>query len=132
MDDEICNAEENDDRFEELLTESDDYITEIHEHLAKFEHAYETHNIKPAKQDHENTKNTDLTNKRKINLPRLTLDKFDGNVLNWQTFKDGFKAAVHGDSQLQDVQKFQYLKANLLEQPLSSHFCHFVVFVGQR
>ncbi len=41
-------------------------------------------------------------------LPKLSLN---GNSLHWQTFWDSFNAAVHSNTSLSGVQKFNYLKA---------------------
>ena len=44
-------------------------------------------------------------------LPKLSLPTFNGNPLQWQTFWDSFNAAVHSNSNLSGVEKFNYLKA---------------------
>ena len=51
-----------------------------------------------------------------VKLPRLEIEKFKGNILEWQNFWDQFKAAVHDDKRLTNVQKFTYLKT-LVEGP---------------
>ncbi|XP_074653606.1 uncharacterized protein LOC141907762 [Tubulanus polymorphus] len=51
---------------------------------------------------------------QKSTLPKLQLPKFDGNILNWQTFWGLFDAAVHSSSSFSDVEKFAYLKCQLL------------------
>ncbi|XP_065891721.1 uncharacterized protein [Dysidea avara] len=48
----------------------------------------------------------------KISLPKLQLQTFDGNLLQWQEFWDTFSAAVHQQS-LPPVAKFSYLKGVL-------------------
>ena len=48
-------------------------------------------------------------------LPKLTLPTFGGDPLQFQTFWDSFAAAVHNDNSLKGVQKFHYLRAQLLE-----------------
>ena len=49
-------------------------------------------------------------------LPKLTLPKFDGNILMWQTFWDSFESAVHFNHTLPDVQKFSHLKSQLIDE----------------
>ncbi|XP_064646772.1 uncharacterized protein LOC135499753 [Lineus longissimus] len=51
--------------------------------------------------------------KRKVNLPKLDLPRFSGNILEWKSFSDTFAAAIHDDTQLPNVQKFQYLRGQL-------------------
>ena len=51
----------------------------------------------------------------KAKLPKLTLPKFDGCPASWASFLDCFASAVHENSQLDNTEKFQYLKS-LLEK----------------
>ena len=53
-------------------------------------------------------------------LPKLTLPMFDGNSLHWQSFWDSYKAAVLDNSSLSDIQKFNYLKAQIHGDPSRS------------
>ena len=49
-------------------------------------------------------------------LPKLHLPTFSGNPLNWQSFWDSFNAAVHSNPVSDDVQKFNYLRTQLLDK----------------
>ena len=51
-------------------------------------------------------------------LPKLNLPTFSGNPLHWFTFWDSFEAAVHSNTSLGGVQKFTYLKAQLMGDAL--------------
>ncbi|XP_063417007.1 uncharacterized protein LOC134699325 [Mytilus trossulus] len=46
-------------------------------------------------------------------LPKLTLPTFNGNILEWPSFWDSYESAVHYNPTLTDVQKFNYLNAQL-------------------
>ena len=46
-------------------------------------------------------------------LPKLSLPIFFGDPLTWQTFWDSFYAAIHANTNLSGIQKFNYLKAQL-------------------
>ena len=46
-------------------------------------------------------------------LPKLVLPSFNENPLEWQSFWDAFRSAVHDNSSISDVQKFNYLRAQL-------------------
>ena len=46
-------------------------------------------------------------------LPKLDLPKFEGNVLEWESFWDSFDSAIHSNNTLSEVQKFNYLKSLL-------------------
>ena len=48
-----------------------------------------------------------------IKLPKLEVQKFDGNILRWQEFWDLFEAPIHRNPNLQPVDKFNYLRAEL-------------------
>lgn len=47
-----------------------------------------------------------------VKLPKLVLQKFSGDVLQWQSFWDQFVAVVH-NSDLPDITKFTYLRSLL-------------------
>ena len=46
-------------------------------------------------------------------LPKMTLQKFKGNVTNWKPFWESFKAAVHDNDSISKVDKFNYLHSHL-------------------
>jgi len=46
-------------------------------------------------------------------LPKLSLPMFSVSSLEWLTFWDSFRAAIHLNPSLSGVQKFNYLKAQL-------------------
>ena len=51
--------------------------------------------------------------KTSVKLPKLTLRPFSDDLTQLFTFWDSFIAAVHNNSQLVDVDKFNYLKSLL-------------------
>ena len=48
-----------------------------------------------------------------INLPKITLEEFDGNILNWRGFWEQFKTTIGENNTLSDTEKFTYLKTLL-------------------
>ena len=46
-------------------------------------------------------------------LPKITLQKFRGNVTNWNPFWESFKAAVHENNSISKVDKMDYLFSHL-------------------
>ena len=42
-----------------------------------------------------------------IELPKIYIPTFDGNILNWVTFWEQFEIAIHLNKKLHDVQKFR-------------------------
>ena len=45
-----------------------------------------------------------------VNLPRIEVPKFDGNILNWRPFWEQFRAAVHDKTYLGNIDKLTYLQ----------------------
>lgn len=46
-----------------------------------------------------------------MHLPKLTLPTIDGDILQWTTFRDKFKASIDSDDTLVTVEKFRYFLA---------------------
>lgn len=46
-------------------------------------------------------------------LPKLELRKFSGDPINWLPFCESFESAIHENTTLSDVERFQYLKSLL-------------------
>ena len=46
-------------------------------------------------------------------LPKLELRKFSGDPINWHPFWESFESAIHKNTTLSDVERFQYLKSLL-------------------
>ena len=51
-----------------------------------------------------------------VKLPKLTIQPFKGDLTTWITFWDSYKAAIHENSSLSDIDKFNYLRS-LLQGP---------------
>ena len=47
----------------------------------------------------------------KAKLPKLTLRKLSGDPKSWQSFWDSFEAALHNNSGVSKIDKFNYLKS---------------------
>ena len=55
-----------------------------------------------------------------IKLPKLSLPKFSGNLLEWSNFWDSFTNSVHSKTTISNIEKFTYLKSCLTGPALSS------------
>ena len=51
-----------------------------------------------------------------VNLPKLQIQPFNGNPLEWLTFWDSFRNAVHENDSLSDIDKMNYLKGMLANE----------------
>lgn len=59
-----------------------------------------------------NPRNENVNNDTRVRLPKINLQSFSGNCLEWPSFADAFKT-VHDDNKSSNAQKFQYLKGVL-------------------
>ena len=119
LDEKISDAIKDAGDYENSIVEADDYATDIKEHLAKYQ-SYMQRITAPAAESTAdtsiNTQRSDTSSSsrtKKVNLPKLTLTQFSGDILQWQSFIDSFKAAIDNDEMLDNIQKFQYLKAQI-------------------
>ena len=46
-----------------------------------------------------------------MNLPKLTIKKFNGDATAWVEFIDTYTVAIHDNEDLTTVEKFSYLKS---------------------
>lgn len=69
-----------------------------------------------SRRDNSRTSVTDSTNNLHTRLPKLTLPKFNGDVLQWQNFWECFTTSIHCNSNLSTGQKFTYLKSLLEDE----------------
>ncbi|GBN63698.1 hypothetical protein AVEN_180264-1 [Araneus ventricosus] len=53
------------------------------------------------------------SNGENVKLPKLSLPSFNGNIQDWLSFSDHFKASVHNNENLTRSMKLQYLKGLL-------------------
>ena len=74
--------------------------------------------IQLSKSSNVSTPSVNAQSTRRVNLPKLQLPTFEGQVLNFSTFHDAFCAAIHNDVNLTNLQKFQYLRAYLKGEAL--------------
>ena len=104
MDCTILNAlgkdEEISEETDQALTVQDDinyWILRIKEFVTDEYHPVSTFQTKPTPRVH-------------INLPKLHIQPFDGNPLEWLTFWDSYSNAVHNNHELNNIDKMNYLK----------------------
>ena len=55
-----------------------------------------------------------------VNLPRIEVPTFDGNILNWRIFWEQFDSAIHSKPQLTNSDKLTYLRDALKSGPAKS------------
>lgn len=108
---EIIILEENSDvHFKELETFETQYfdiLSKAKDRIMKDEQVKTTANAVQSNSDEL------IMLKSQVKLPKLNMPTFDGNLDNWLSFRDSFNLIVHQNNQLEDIQKFQYLKSAL-------------------
>ena len=117
LDETIISEVEEEDEYRTLIIEADNYTTTIREHLTRYKsalhHTTELETLISTPFVPAASAETPSTCLKKVNLPKLMLTHFCGDILQWQSFIDSFRAAVDSNTLLDNIQKFQYLKAQL-------------------
>ena len=49
----------------------------------------------------------------RVKLPKLQLRSFNGDLTKWTAFWESFESAIHNNTELSDVEKFNYLNSLL-------------------
>ena len=62
----------------------------------------------------------DFKSNDEVNLPKITLKTFSADPLDWKSFKKTFKAAVHSNESITNIEKFTYLKTYLDKSALQA------------
>lgn len=62
---------------------------------------------------HGTTPRAPPTPDNRIKLPKLTIQLFNGDVTKWTPFWDSYDSAIHRNSSLMEIDKFNYLRSML-------------------
>ena len=73
----------------------------------------ESSNKKALAVNNENPVNYNSNNETKTKLPRLIVQKFNGNPTKWNSFWDSFRSAIHENTGISTIDKFNYLNSLL-------------------
>ncbi|XP_064639797.1 uncharacterized protein LOC135495263 [Lineus longissimus] len=93
-----------------VFEESDDYVIRINEDIK--ETNVDT-SLSVASGAAVSTTSFTSHKPKTVNLPKLQLITFEGDILRWQSFINSFEAAIDKNSALENIQKFQCLRAQL-------------------
>ena len=53
-----------------------------------------------------------------IKLPKINVQTFNGDIMNWRTFWEQYEVSIHSRTQLIDAKKLAYLRHSLKEGPV--------------
>ena len=113
LDDEIINMTAQE-QLEDVVTEIEDYHDKFQPKIYRIYKLIDKHTPKANGELPISTVNRTSTNTKKmVSLPKLELPTFNGNIQLWMPFHDAFTAAIDKNSNPEDGQKFQYLRAQL-------------------
>ena len=120
LDDDIVDSTPEDELAREI-EQADEAREEIHLALTKLERALRAFAPAPPRTTMADLASTTAATiataphpmKPMINLPKITIQQFDGSLTSWTPFWDSFEAAIHGNDTLSDVDKFNYLRGFL-------------------
>jgi hypothetical protein len=94
------------------LAERDDFENKYYELLADAEELMK-HVQNDIPSDTSLTNNVTTDNGTRVRLPTISLPTFGGEYEQWLLFKDSFASLIDNNSNLTDIQKFQYLRSSL-------------------
>ena len=113
----LLNQDDSEAELENVLVRDD----KIHELIIKIDRCIfkSTHGtINPPSTVSINSSTT--RNDVRVKLPELKISVFQGDITSWQGFWDQFEAAIHSNTPISDIDKFQYLKSFLCESVQAS------------
>ena len=102
----------DDGEIESAIDASENFLAQIHEALVKLQSCQVAHDKQENVQKQE-THQEPKSSGNKSKLPKLTLNKFNGDPKRWQEWWDSFCVAVHDNSAISTVEKFTYLRSLL-------------------
>ena len=110
------NCKDKDNDIDDEIMEAGSFREQVHECLIKIEEVLTVQETRTSTQDnpsggHSSHDSSITEPKIKAKLRKLSLKKFNGNPLHWQSWWDCFNSAVHSnDSFLMEIDKFLYMK----------------------
>ena len=119
LDETIINLTESDD-YEAEIIDSEEYYNASFELIAKIEQKLNRNRTTPTNppaptvtSNHDSSINSNSSTTPK--LPKLVIKKFDGKIINWQTFWDQYESSIDRQENLSDIDKFGYLRTLLCD-----------------
>lgn len=101
-----CHCE----NIELQINERNDFEKQYYKLLSDAQETLETYK---KSQEGENISNA-RSNQRLVKLPTIQLPKFGGSYENWLEFRDTFSSLIHNNDDIDEINKFHYLRASLM------------------
>ena len=97
----------------EEIERADQYMEDLYDVLTKMEEALHRSSSRPLATGPTPATTDDRHPPTKVKLPKLTIQPFKGELTAWVTFWDSYDAAIHSNSSLSGIEKFNYLRTFL-------------------
>ena len=94
------------------IDKSCQFSEEMNDILVKIESIFSKSNVKNSSVHTNSTVSSSVSsnpNDSHAKLPKLTLSKYNREVLSWQSFWDQYFVAIHTNSSLSDIEKFNVI-----------------------
>ena len=111
LDESILVAIDDDETMEAEIEESEEFRGQIHDAVVKLQRCENTQSEMVSHQGAKGGSTPVIASNTR--LPKLNLKRFTGDPKEWQSFWDSFSSAVHTNSSLTSVDKFNYLRSLL-------------------
>ena len=105
LDNDIMAYLSDEDAIEDEIVHSSDIRSGIHDYIVRIDSKVERKSVFPAASYERKDNNA--------KLPKLTLQSFGGDPIEFHTWWDNFKAAVHENDSIGNTMKFNYLRSYL-------------------
>ena len=113
LDAEILDELEDEKGIEEEIEEAGDFSERVLEIVVEIESVLSRKDKAENGSDSGSPNATATSGNKHAKLPRLTLKSFLGDPGQWLIFWDNFRSAVHENPELNNIDKFNYLKSLL-------------------
>ena len=107
LDGEVLDLTGEDD-LETEIQQSEEFKDEIYSAIVKLNHS-----VTPVTRSTASTSGPMIHSDSKIKLPKLTIPPFEGDITKWTPFWDSYDSAIHRNSSLTEIDKFNYLRSLL-------------------
>lgn len=103
---------------DEIIKELEDFNDLTNKYLNSLVELNSSNSTNLNENDDECNRNVKKSNQTKIKLPKIDIPKFNGEYVKWREFSDLYCQLIHENVDLSEIEKFQYLKSNLMGEAI--------------
>lgn len=107
----------DDDDLDRQFEEREKFTTDYYREIAKAKNILKQNEgeSQSMRQNSFSVPNGNTFQQQQVRLPPIEVPKFTGNYESWLEFRETFLSLIHTNTTLNNIQKYHYLKASLLE-----------------